>query len=189
MPEPSKAARLITISNGLTSLRLLAAPCFYWLIVNQVWGVACLVFWLAVASDAVDGRIARARNEVSTFGGILDHGSDATFVALGHAALAKSGLAPEFLSLLIVMAFVQYALDSRILSGHELRASLIGRWNGVGYFIAPGVLVTRQALGLDFPPDRWILYAGWLLAISTAISMGDRLLAVVLSKRGSLTRH
>ena len=58
-PEPEHAHRWMTLSNGLTSMRLIAAPFFYWLIVNQSWWVACLVFWLAVASDFVDGRLAQ----------------------------------------------------------------------------------------------------------------------------------
>ncbi len=187
-PHESKA-RLFTLSNGLTSLRLLAAPFFYWAIVNQNWWLACALFWLAVASDVVDGRIARARNETSAFGGVLDHGSDATFVALGHLALARSGTTPDLLAMLIVVAFLQYALDSRILSGHTLRASSIGRWNGVLYFFPPGILVTREALGLAIPPDAWIKAFGWILLVSTLISMSDRLLGVAQAMRRDLTRR
>lgn len=168
-----------TVSNGLTSMRLLAAPFFYWAIVDQAWGLAALLFWLAVLSDVVDGRVARARQETSAFGGVLDHGSDAIFVSSGHFALSHSGVTPDLLPFLILAAFLQYALDSRILSGQVLRASLIGRWNGVFYFFAPGILVTREALGLSIPPDSWIRAIGWLLLVSTLVSMGDRLIAVV----------
>ena len=184
----SSSTSILTISNGLTSMRLVAAPVFYWTIVNQLWGPACLLFWLAVASDMIDGRIARARGETSAFGGILDHGSDAIFVSLGSAALATLALSPAFLSILIFAAFLQYALDSKILSGHPLRASVIGRWNGVCYFIAPGVFVTREALGWSIPADRFIAGLGWLLVASTVISMSDRLLGVISATRRNLTR-
>jgi CDP-diacylglycerol--glycerol-3-phosphate 3-phosphatidyltransferase len=186
---PESKNSLFTLSNGLTSLRLLAAPLFYWAIVNQVWWLACTLFWLAVASDVIDGRVARARNETSAFGGVLDHGSDATFVAVGHLALTRSGTTPDLLAILIVAAFLQYAYDSRILSGHKLRASLIGRWNGVLYFFSPGIFVTREALGLAIPPDAWIKALGWLLLVSTLVSMSDRLLGVVQAKRRDLTPH
>lgn len=168
-----------TVSNGLTSMRLLAAPFFYYAIAQQTWGLAAALFWLAVLSDVIDGRVARARQETSAFGGILDHGSDAIFVSLGHFALLKSGTAPDLLPFLILAAFLQYAFDSRVLSGQVLRASLIGRWNGVFYFVAPGILVTREALGLSIPPDTWIRAIGWLLLVSTLVSMGDRLIAAV----------
>ena len=184
-----RKSSLLTLSNGLTSMRLFAAPIFYWAIVNQRWGLACALFWLAVVSDVIDGRIARARNETSAFGGILDHGSDATFVAMGNLALVRIGAAPDLLPILIVAAFLQYALDSRILSGHVLRASAIGRWNGVFYFIAPGVIVTREVLALSIPPDAWVNALGWALLVSTLISMADRLFGVLSATRRNLTRH
>ncbi len=110
-------------------MRLLAAPVFYWLILTQSWWAACLLFWLAVASDFFDGRLARARRETSVLGGLLDHASDATFVTLGHVALVKVGWVPTLLPVLIIAAFLHYVFDSRILAGHELRASFLGSWN------------------------------------------------------------
>lgn len=174
-----RAHSWFTLSNGLTSMRLIAAPFFYALIVNQSWRAACLLFWLAVASDLVDGRLARARGETSALGGLLDHASDATFVALGQLALVKAGWAPALLPPLIIVAFLQYVLDSRILAGRELRASLLGRWNGIFYFVPPGVIVTREALGLALPTDATILVFGWALVGSTLISMADRLVSVI----------
>ena len=180
---PERPQPWLTLSNGLTSLRLLAAPVFYWLITSQSWRAACLLFWLAVASDFVDGRLARARGETSAFGGLLDHGSDATFVTLGQIALVSGGWVPLLLPILIVAAFLQYAFDSRILAGRELRTSSIGRWNGIFYFFPPGVIVTREALGLAIPANELVLVLGWALVVSTLISMGDRLLNVVLARQ------
>jgi phosphatidylglycerophosphate synthase len=153
------------------------------LIVNRAWQAACLLFWLAVLSDFVDGRLARSRGESSAFGGLLDHSSDATFVVLGQMALVPAGQLPVVLPVLVVAAFLQYVFDSRILAGRELRTSFIGRWNGIFYFVPPGVIVTRGWLGFATPPDEWVLLFGWALVISTLISMIDRLVAVVVAAR------
>jgi CDP-diacylglycerol--glycerol-3-phosphate 3-phosphatidyltransferase len=183
-PSASRSDRpWLTLSNGLTSMRLAAAPFFYALVVGQAWWAACAVFWLAVVSDLVDGRLARARNETSAFGGTLDHGSDATFVTLGALALAKAGVVPLLLPVLIVAAFIQYVLDSRILMGRELRTSLVGRWNGIFYFVPAGIVVTRETLGFTFPPDGFVMVIGWVLVLSTVCSMVDRLLNVVYVRR------
>ena len=180
-------ARLFTLSNGLTSLRLLAAPFFFCALSNDAWTLACSLFWLAVVSDIVDGRLARARGETSAFGGLLDHASDAIFVSLGQIALVMTERAPLLLPILIIAAFLQYASDSRILAGRALRTSLLGRWNGILYFVAPGVVVTREAFGLAIPSDSVVLAMGWLLVFSTLVSMADRLIGVVSTKRGDLT--
>jgi phosphatidylglycerophosphate synthase len=186
-PKSRPTPQWLTLSNGLTSMRLVAAPFFYWLIVHQSWWVACLLFWLAVASDFVDGRLARSRGESSALGGLLDHASDATFVTLGQLALAAAGWVPLLLPILIVGAFLQYVFDSRIVVGRELRASFLGRWNGIFYFVPPGVIVTREALGLTIPPNGIVLFLGWALVVSTMISMGDRLVSLVSSVRENLT--
>lgn len=160
-------------------MRLVAAPFFYCLIVNRLWWAACLVFWLAVVSDVVDGRLARARGETSAFGGLLDHSSDAIFVTLGNLALIRTDGMSLLLPALIIAAFLQYVSDSRILAGRELRASFLGRWNGVFYFVPPGLIVTREALGLTVPPDQLVVVVGWVLVASTLISMGDRLTSLI----------
>jgi len=167
----------------LTLLRLLSAPLFYCAIASGQSMAAGLLFWLAVASDVFDGRIARARGEASVFGGILDHASDATFVILGQLALVSDGSLPVALPVLVGAAFLQYALDSRILAGRALRASLLGRWNGIFYFVPPGIVATREMLGLQLPPDAMVRLLGWLLVVSTLISMADRLVGLFGARR------
>ena len=44
-------------------------------------------------------------------------------------------MAPLVLPGLVAAAFVQYTLDSRALAGQRLRASALGRWNGIAYFV------------------------------------------------------
>jgi len=175
------AGHWITRSNGLTVIRLILAPVFHHALVDGEWGLACLLFWTAVATDWLDGRVARARGESTAFGGLLDHASDATFVALGLFALARIDRIPIWLPLLVVLAFVQYVLDSRALEGRRLRASALGRWNGILYFGPPGLLVTREAFGLAAPSDPAILLLGWLLVLTTLASMADRGWALVCS--------
>ena len=154
-------------------------------ILSHSWRIACILFWLAVASDWVDGRLARARGESSALGGLLDHGSDATFVMFGLLALAVAGQTPWPLPFLVTAAFLQYVLDSRALAGRPLRASALGRWNGILYFVPIGIIVTRESLGVDFPADAQVIWLGWGLVLSTSVSMSDRAWALMMSRRPS----
>lgn len=168
------ASRHLTWSNVLTLLRLVAAPFLFCALSGQNIWLACGLFWFAVATDFADGRLARARGEASTFGGLLDHATDASFVCLGLLALAFSGIVPQALPLLVILAFVQYVLDSKSLAGRKLRASLLGRWNGILYFVPIGIVTTRAALGLSWPSDSVVYGLGLLLVLSTIVSMADR---------------
>ena len=166
--------RLLTWSNALTLSRLIATPFFFCALVGGAKAVALVLFWGAVATDVADGRLARARGETSNLGGLFDHATDASFVTLGLYALAQTHQAPLVLPVLVAAAFLQYMLDSKSLSGRALRASSLGRWNGVLYFVPLGIVVTRNALGLGWPGDSLVLVIGWGLVVSTVISMADR---------------
>ena len=177
-----------TWANALTALRLLSAPFAVLAILGEAHGSALLIFGFAIATDLADGRVARMRGEESALGGLLDHSCDAIFVAVALAACAWRGLVPVVLPPLILLAFAQYALDSRAIAGHRLRASFIGRWNGIAYFVLLGIPVVRDGLDLGWPPASWVLAIGWGLVVSTIVSMADRGVALVRGPNGTRSR-
>lgn len=176
-PAESLRPRLATRANALTALRLALAPAIVWAIAEQAHGTALVAFALAVATDLADGRVARRYGEASSLGGFLDHATDALFVASGLGALAHAGAVPAALPPLVLAAFAQYALDSRALAGRPLRASALGRWNGVAYFVLLGIPVVRDGLAIGWPPGALVRALGWALVATTCASMLDRLLA------------
>jgi hypothetical protein len=97
---------------------------------------------------------------------------------VGLAAWACRGELPVALAPLVAVAFAGYVLDSRALAGRALRASTLGRWNGIAYYVLVAVPIYRDLLGLGWPPPSWIRAAGWLLVASTVVSIADRLLAL-----------
>ena len=176
---------VLTRANALTSLRFAAAPGIAWAIHAGAPEAALALFALAVASDLADGRVARRFGEASSLGGFLDHATDALFVSAGLAALASHARVPLALPVLVLAAFAQYAVDSRALPsapGRSLRASALGRWNGIAYFVLLGIPVVRDGLALGWPDDPLIHLLGWALVATTLVSMGDRLLAALAGK-------
>jgi phosphatidylglycerophosphate synthase len=169
---------LLTFANGLSVLRLaITLPCAYSIWRGQ-WTLAAALFVIAVATDVSDGIVARHRNEASAFGGLLDHSIDATFVTVTLAALAAIGKVPPPLPALAIASFAQYVWDSKALTGAPLRASVLGRWNGIGYYALVGTATLKEALGADWLPAAAVLAAGWLLVVTTLASMTDRALAL-----------
>jgi phosphatidylglycerophosphate synthase len=179
LPTESQRPRLATRANALTGVRLALAPVLVWAIATGAHVLALACFALAVATDLTDGRVARRFGEASALGGFLDHATDALLVASGIGALAVLGLAPAPLPVLVLAAFTQYALDSRALAGRPLRASALGRWNGVAYFVLLGIPVVRDGLALGWPADGLVRALGWALVATTCASMLDRALALL----------
>jgi cardiolipin synthase len=159
--------------------RLVAAPLLAAAILVDHAALATALFAFAVATDMADGAVARRYGETSPLGGLLDHAIDATLCALGLAAHAARGAVPCALPVLVAVAFAQYALDSKSLAGRPLRASRLGRWNGIAYFVAVAVPIVRDTLGWSWPGPSlvWWLAAG--LCATTVVSMLDRGLALL----------
>jgi phosphatidylglycerophosphate synthase len=170
---------------ALTALRLLLAPVLYGAVVAERPALALLVFALAVATDVADGWAARRFGEATPAGGLADHAVDAIFVTAGTAALAKLGAVPALLPPLILAAFLQYAVDSGRPGRDALRASFLGRWNGIAYYVIVAVPIVRDALGIGWPGGALLQALGWALVASTVVSMADRLIARLRTARGS----
>lgn len=177
-----------TLANGLTALRALSVAPMVWSILHGLWGLAFGVFLLAVVTDLLDGRVARRRQQVSRLGGVFDHAVDALFVSSGLAALSFEGVIPAALPVLIVLAFLQYALDSRVLEGKALRTSFLGRNNGIAYYVLLGIPVFVQALQWSWPSSFGIHLLAWLIVASTLASMSDRAVTFYLSRRARDSR-
>ena len=168
------------MANALTALRLLAVAPAAWAFAHAgtvpAWQLAVLVI-VAIASDLLDGRVARRLGTASPGGMLFDHSTDCLFVTSGLAGAATAGLLPVALPILVPIAFSQYVLDSYFLHRQrQLRMSSLGRWNGIFYF-APLVMIAIAALGLPLLSElaRVLVYpCGALLAVSTVASIIDR---------------
>ena len=168
----------ITWANLLTAMRLVCiGPCA-WAIVSGHWGLAAGLFGIAIVSDYLDGPLARRFNHASPIGGLFDHATDALFVTVNLGALSWIGLLNPWLPVLVALAFAQYLFDSRALAGAALRTSVLGKNNGIAYFVMVGIPVARNALDWSWPPDPWISVLAWMLVISTLASMIDRGIAL-----------
>jgi phosphatidylglycerophosphate synthase len=169
------AAAWSTRANALTLVRLLLAPALAAALLAQMPVIAAALFFLAVATDLADGWVARRYGEETPFGGFADHAADAAFVITATAALARMGVLPALLPWLIAAAFIQYALDSRVLSASGLVASGLGRWNGIAYYVIAAIPIVRDAVGLSWPGPALVSGLGWTLIATTLLSMLDRL--------------
>jgi phosphatidylglycerophosphate synthase len=173
---------VMTWANLLTLIRLALVPLCAFAIVAGDWHRAAVTFAVAVGTDLLDGPVARRLGQSTPFGGLFDHATDATFVATVLGACAVIGIIPWLLPLCVAAAFLQYMIDSlatgsRPLAGRTLRASALGRWNGIAYFVLAGFVIGTHALLPQWPLRAVWAIVAWLLIASTLVSMVDRALA------------
>lgn len=173
------------MANALTAARvLLAVPFAFLMARGDAWSAALagLMLLAAIATDLLDGLLARRRGTATAGGRLFDHTADCLFVTTGLAAGAFRGVFPWILALLVAAAFTQYVADSYWgYRGRALRTSTLGRWNGILYFVPLGGDVLVR-LGLrTLGPVVTVL--AWVLVVSTVISMGERLWALTRTSR------
>ncbi len=145
-------------------------------------GLVAALLAAAIASDLLDGAVARRRGTASAAGRLFDHVTDCVFVTACLAGAAAAGVVPAALPVLVVVAFGQYAADSYWLHREKrLRMSTIGRWNGIGYFVP---LVVLAAARIEVVPGQAAVLtpvaraAAWVLVATTLASLVDRASAV-----------
>jgi cardiolipin synthase len=89
------SSRVLTVPNVISAARLALIPVFVALIIDHDTTTAGLVlFAIVVATDWVDGTIARRTGQVSDVGKILDPVADRLAIAAGLIALVLRGIFP-----------------------------------------------------------------------------------------------
>jgi len=90
--QPDQPERVLTIPNLISFARLAGVPVFLWLVLGvrtqagDWWAVGLLM--AAGLSDWLDGKIARALNQQSRLGEILDPAADRLYIVSTIIALA-----------------------------------------------------------------------------------------------------
>jgi cardiolipin synthase len=127
--------RVLTIPNAISAARLAGVPVFLWLVlgprtaVADDWAVVLLI--VAGATDWLDGKIARALNQGSRLGQVLDPAADRLYIAATLVALAVRAIIPWWLVAVLalrelVVGGALTVLKRRVGFG-TLQVSLVGK--------------------------------------------------------------
>jgi CDP-diacylglycerol--glycerol-3-phosphate 3-phosphatidyltransferase len=139
--------------------------------------VGTLVITFFVLTDTVDGALARKRGISSPFGGWLDSTCDrvADGAIFGGLVLWYSGKGDDDV-LLALSLFV--LLCSQVISYEKARAEGLGMTCDVGIAERPERLILALAatglVGLGVP-DVFLAIVLWVLAVLSAVTVGQRL--------------
>lgn len=124
------ASSHLNLPNSITIARILAAPVFLGIIFSAPdkhepfrW-VALLIFVAAIATDGVDGAIARSRGLVTDLGKLLDPIADKVLIGAGLFALSLLGEVPWWITLVIlfreigITVYRMIALKDRVIAAN-----------------------------------------------------------------------
>ena len=169
------------IANIITVVRILLAPLFVWLVLlddgeHGIWRfIAAALFIAAIATDGLDGALARKRNLVTNSGIILDPIADKILIGGALIALALVAELPWWVVIVIlareigITLFRLMALADRVIPasrGGKLKTVLqavtlsswlvptwllLGSWVfTLNWVLMAAVIVVTVATGLDY---------------------------------------
>jgi cardiolipin synthase len=123
--------RVFTVPNLISMARLAGVPVFLWLVlVPQAdwWAVGLLI--AAGLSDWLDGKLARALNQQSRLGQVLDPAADRLYIAATLIALAVRAIIPWWLVAVLVFRELVLGVALLVLRRHSfgpLQVSFVGK--------------------------------------------------------------
>jgi cardiolipin synthase len=123
--------RVLTVPNIISMARLAGVPVFLWLVLGpraDWWAVGLLI--AAGFSDWLDGKIARAWNQQSRLGQVLDPAADRLYIAATLAGLAVRGIIPWWLVGVLVSRELVLGVALLALRRHSfgpLQVSFLGK--------------------------------------------------------------
>ena len=163
------------IANIITVVRILLAPLFVWLVLldggdHGLWRiVAAGLFIAAIATDGLDGALARRRNLVTNSGIILDPIADKILIGGALIALALVAELPWWVVVVILAREIGITLFRlAVLSNRVIPASRGGKLKTV-----------LQAITLSsWLVPSWVVLGEWVLALNWVL-MGGVILVTV----------
>ena len=134
------------ISNAITIFRtLLTIPLFALLAFGGNAWIALALFLGAGLLDMVDGKVARARNEVSPFGAIIDLIGDRLLTAAAVLGLALGGSTSAIVGIvLIVRDLVVASLNEALPGKLDIRVSVAEKFKIALAFIGLSLLMVAK---------------------------------------------
>ena len=172
---PVAHVRTLNIANQLTILRLVLVPVFLVALLHDGgdrpgWRVAaCLLFAVASYTDWIDGKLARSRNLITSFGKLADPIADKALIGSALVGLSLLELLPWWVTAVVLVREIGVTLlrfwvirhgvipASR---GGKLKTLLQGF--AIGLYLLPlsGLLATGRA---------WVMTAAVVVTVVTGI--------------------
>ncbi len=116
----------LNLPNFLTVLRILLVPVLVVALLGDAGGeasdvLAAIVFAIASFTDAIDGYIARSREQITTFGKLMDPVADKLLVIAALLSLVSLGRLEAWVAMVIIAR--EFAVTVARHGRHAARAS------------------------------------------------------------------
>lgn len=185
---PAAQPRLAPMANLITLARiLLIIPFCILFLTNAEWNMkaAFVVFVIASLTDFVDGRVARARGEVSALGAAIDPLADKLLITAALILLLRNGIIGGFGVVAVISIILRELLISGLREaiakkGGSLPVTGLAKWKTTAQLVAAGLLLAAAPHGLVGADLRPVAIGVlWLATVLTIWTGADYTIAAI----------
>jgi CDP-diacylglycerol--glycerol-3-phosphate 3-phosphatidyltransferase len=180
----------LNLPNAITVVRILLAPVFIWMLLADDgadgalrWAAAGL-FILAIATDGIDGAIARKHGLVTELGKLLDPIADKILTGGALVALSILGELPWWVTIVVLVREIGITVHRMIVATDHVVAAA---WMGKLKTVAQAVAIAMALTPLYLLVGTWIFWVNGILmtvAVLLTIASGlDYVLTAVKAAR------
>jgi CDP-diacylglycerol--glycerol-3-phosphate 3-phosphatidyltransferase len=163
------------VANIITVVRILLAPVFVWLLLadngemGAVRWIAAALFIVAIATDGIDGHIARSRNLVTDLGVLLDPIADKVLTLSALIALSILGELWWWVTIVIVVRELGITIWRLVVvTKVVVPASKTGKLKT----LAQAVAISLFLVPLFTVLGDWVLWVNWIvMAVAFALTV------------------
>lgn len=173
--------------NQVTVVRFILIPVIYWLLSNQMLILGLVVFTIAALTDAIDGTMARTRDQITDLGKVIDPIADKLMIL---TVLFYIGWDLLLIKVFVIYIFCEilavlfgYALAPFL--GSTIGANYFGKIKlnlqciSIGFFIV-GVIISNKVM---MNISKYVLFAALFFAVVAGIETFRRRIKTFLKDR------
>ena len=179
----------MSLANRISLLRILLVPCFVASLVyytpdrDGLRFVSLAIFFLGIATDAMDGFVARSQHQQSQLGTLLDPLADKMLILSALISLSTIRALPDWMRIPAWFNLIVISRDAVLVTGTLLIFVFTGQWSvnpsrlGKWTIAAQMAVIPTVLLGLPFKQGLLILTA--VMTVLSGVSylrVGTRLL-------------
>ncbi|WP_308491366.1 CDP-diacylglycerol--glycerol-3-phosphate 3-phosphatidyltransferase [Microbacterium terrisoli] len=177
------------LPNAITVVRIICAPVFLWMLLADDGANGPLRWWsavlfvVAIATDGIDGYLARHNDIVTDVGKILDPIADKALTGCAFVGLSILGELDWWITIIVLVREVGITIYRfAVVSDHVLAAA----WMGKLKTLAQAVALTLALLPLAMLVGDWIRWVNIVtMTIAVVLTIASGIDYIVSEVRGS----
>ncbi|KQR92284.1 MAG: CDP-diacylglycerol--glycerol-3-phosphate 3-phosphatidyltransferase [Microbacterium ginsengisoli] len=180
------------LPNAITIARILCAPVFLWLLLSDggtdggLRWAAALLFVVAIATDGIDGYLARKYEVVTDLGKILDPIADKVITGCAFVGLSILGKLPWWVTIIVLVREIGITVYRFIvISDHVLAAAWMGKLKTVAQAVAITLAIAPLWTVLGGWVSWFVVATMWIAVILTIASGIDYLVTEIRGARAA----